>query len=200
MTDTDNLDVLEQAAYRDAYSDGIVDLFTGLSLLWIGTAWIWLSDIAGMAGVLPAVFISVVLTGRKKFVEDRAGYVKWSPPRREWEKRNLVLLLVAGIAMFALGVIAYVVASSGSDTGFIRSIGPGLLAFLLALTAAGLGIAFGARRLFAYAAMLMVGGIAAAWQDTSPGWPLLAAGVVVAGMGGYMLLRYAQANPSVRST
>lgn len=196
MAPTDNLDSLEQAAYRDAYSDGIIDLFVGASLLWIGTAWIWLPGIAGLAGVFPAIFVTAMLTGRKKFVEGRTGYVKWSPPRRRWERRNLVLLVAAGTALFGLGVAAFLVASSRSDDAeILGSIGPGLLAFLLALMAVGLGVMMATGRLFLYAGVLAIGGIVAVWQDTSPGWPMLAAGAVVAGTGSVMLLRYVRANP-----
>jgi hypothetical protein len=35
-----------------------LDIFVGLSLAWIGAVWIWFSDYAGLAGVLPAVFVS----------------------------------------------------------------------------------------------------------------------------------------------
>ncbi|MCP4249254.1 MAG: hypothetical protein GY778_19595, partial [bacterium] len=85
MTGTEDLDTLEHASYRATYSDGIIDLFVGASLLWIGAAWIWLPDLAGIAGIFPAVFVSSVLVVRKRFVEARTGYVKWSAPRRRWE-------------------------------------------------------------------------------------------------------------------
>ena len=47
MAEIGDIRELEQAAYRTSYSDGIVDVFVGLSLVWIGVAWIWLDDLAG---------------------------------------------------------------------------------------------------------------------------------------------------------
>ena len=44
MDKQDTLQTLESGAYRRAYSDGIIDLFVGVSLCWIGAAWIWLPD------------------------------------------------------------------------------------------------------------------------------------------------------------
>jgi hypothetical protein len=196
MTNPQDLAALERAAYQDAYSDGIVDLFAGLSLLWIGTAWIWLPGIAGVAGVFPAVFVSAVLAGRKRFMEDRSGYVKWSPPRRQKERRNLTMVFVAGVGLFGMGVVAFALANSNSDVnGILSDIGPGLLAFLLAGTAIGLGFMMQTRRLFLYAAVLAIAGALTAWQNASPGWPMLAAGAIVSLVGALMLVRYVRANP-----
>ena len=111
MTGHQDLQNLERRTYRDFYSDGIIDIYVGISLLGIGVAWIWLPDIAGLAGVLPAIFITPMLTGRKRFLENRIGYVKWTEPRRQWEHRNLVGALIVGTAFLLLGVGVYMFAS-----------------------------------------------------------------------------------------
>jgi hypothetical protein len=40
MTGNQDLQKLERRTYRGFYSDGIIDIYVGISLLWIGVAWI----------------------------------------------------------------------------------------------------------------------------------------------------------------
>ena len=199
MPDGPNLDTLERSAYRASYTDGIIDLFVGLSLVWIGVAWIWLPDFAGLAGVLPAIFITPLLSARKQIVEKRAGYVKWSAPRRRWERRNLMAALLGGTALFLTGVGVFVAVNGSGSIDFMDAIGPGLLAFLLALMAIVLAFLMDAPRMFAYAAALVVAGVGASAADANPGWPLLAAGAFVTVIGGVMLARFLNANPVVEA-
>lgn len=191
VTDTTNTEDLERTAYQQSYSDGIVDIFVGASLAWIGVAWIWLDDLAGLAGIFPAVLITAVLEGRKRLVESRVGYVKWRQPRRQWERRNLIVVVVAGVALLLLGVGTFLLTDSRSDeTGILGSLGPGLLAFLLALLAIGLAFLMSTGRMFAYAAILAIGGAIAVATDANPGWPLLPTGIVIAATGVVMLIGF----------
>ena len=199
MPDGPNLDTLERDAYRASYTDGIIDLFVGLSLVWIGVAWIWLPDFAGLAGVFPAIFVTPLLSARKQIVEKRAGYVKWSAPRRTWERRNLMAALLGGTALFLTGVGVFVAVNGSGSIDFMDAIGPGLLAFLLALMAIVLAFLLDAPRMFAYAAALVVAGAVASAADANPGWPLLAAGAFVTAIGGVMLARFLNTNPMVEA-
>ena len=198
MTGNHDLQNLEQQTYRDSYSNGIIDIYIGISLLWIGVAWIWLPDIAGLAGALPAIFIAPMLVGRKRFSEKRIGYVKWTEPRRQWEHRNLVGALVLGTAFLLLGVGVYMFASdSAADRDILASVAPGLIAWLLAAVAIGLAFLMSARRMLAYGMVLIAGGIWTAQKNASPGWPLLAAGTVITITGIAMLIRFVRNNPVV---
>lgn len=196
MTASHALDNIERDAYRASYSDGIVDSFVGISLVWIGVAWIWLPDLAGMAGILPAIFVTPLLAGRKKLVEQRAGYVKWSEPRRSWERRNLMALLVAGTLMFAFGVGLFLMVNGSGDVAIFDTLGPGLMAFLLAIMAVGLAFLLDAWRMLAYAAVLTAGGIVAAIAGANPGWPLLGAGLATTAVGLFMVLRFLNRYPN----
>jgi hypothetical protein len=187
---------LESDAYRRAYSDGIIDLFVGISLLWIGLAWIWLPDFAGLAGVLPAVFVPVAMATRKRVVEGRVGYVKWSAPRRNKERRNLIGLLGAGVLLFLAGIAAFlVVDGSLVSEDVLESVMPGLLAWLLAILALGLAYAMEAWRFVAYAIALGIAGVVTAMQQANPGWPMLASGVLITITGLIMMIGFLRANP-----
>ncbi|MCP4966281.1 MAG: hypothetical protein GY926_13745 [bacterium] len=195
-----NLVDLERATYRASYLDGIIDLFVGGSLLWIGAIWVWAPDLGGLAGILPAVMSPMLVPVRKQIVEPRGGFVKWGESRRNWERRNLNAMVVIGIAILLLGIGTYAAVSAGpSTTDFLALISPGLIAFILAAMSIGIGFLIGHWRFFAYAAVLVVGGILTSAADASPGWPLLAAGLLVAGLGGVMLVRFIRSNPVVES-
>jgi hypothetical protein len=201
MADDQDLQALEHSAYRDTYSDGIIDIFVGVSMVWIGVAWIWLPDIAGLAGIFPAIFVTVMLQARKRFLEPRVGYVKWAGPRRRWEQRNLAIALVTGVVFLLLGIGVYIVASgSSADSTVLTMIGPGLIAWLLALLAIGLAFIMETWRMLAYAAILIVAGIITAWADASPGWPLLTAGVPITIVGIVILVQFICQNPVMEAS
>lgn len=190
------LQALETRAYQRAYSDGIIDLFVGISLLWIGSAWLWLPDLAALAGILPAVFAPVIVAGRKTFVEERAGYVRWSEPRRNREHRSLVLSLFAGVLLLLAALTAYLVVDrlpSGEDVSDF--IAPGLLAWILALLSLLLAYLLDAWRFLAYAVVLSVAGLITAIEDANPGLPMLAAGAVMTITGLTMLVGFIRLNP-----
>jgi len=195
MSEEDSLRSLEQRAHRRAHADGIIDLFVGVSLAWIGAVWIWFPEYGGLAGIFPAVLTPAAVKARKQFVEKRFGYVRWSAPRRDRERRNLVAVFVAGALLF-LGAIAafFVVDRSLADEDVTAFIAPGLLAWLLAVMTLPLAFVMAAWRLLPYAVVLGVGGLIASLKDLSPGWPILASGAVVAGAGLIMVIRFAGAD------
>ena len=200
MTTDHDLRNLERAAYSSSYSDGIIDLYLGLSIVWLGTAWIWRPDLAGLAGILPAVLVVPVLMGRQTFLERRTGYVKWTEPRRKTEHRSLLGAAILGILLFALAIGAFLVVRRTSfDTGIFEAIAPALMAWLLALMTLVLAVVMTARRMIAYAAVLVVTGIVGAAFDANPGWPMLVSGLVIVAVGGSMLVSFLRVNPTVES-
>lgn len=196
MSIHESLQSMEKAAYRRAYSDGIIDLFVGLSLLFIGAVWIWLPDYAAFAGILPAVFVPTAIATRKQYVEKRLGYVRWSEPRRTKERRNLTFLVVAGIVLFLGGIGAFLVFDNSLvDQSALDVIMPGLLAWLLALVSFGLAVLVNSWRFVLYGAVLAVAGLINGLQEANPGWPMLVAGAVGVVVGSAMLVAFTRSNP-----
>lgn len=188
---------VESKAYRSRFDDGLVDLFIGLSALWIGACWVWFDDLAGLAGLLPAILVAPFISFRTRFIDHRAGYVRFSEQRRSWERRNLILLLLGGLATFALGIGAFVAFNEGGTLSeFISTIAPGLIAFLLAIAVLLIAVAAMLPRGFVYAGVLFVGGVWAVVQKTNPGVPLLIAGVVIFVWGSVLLVRFMSLHPS----
>ena len=191
-----SLQSMEQSAYRRTYSDGIIDLFVGVSFLFIGAVWIWLPDYGALAGILPAVLVTAAITGRKQFVVRRLGYVRWSEPRRDKERRNLIMLVGGGVFMLLVGVLAFlVVEGSLVDKTMLDLLAPGLLAWLLAFLALGLAVLLEAWRFVFYGSALAAGGLATALLEANPGWPLLGSGVVIAITGLVMLILFVRSHP-----
>lgn len=195
MENSSPLQDLEHRAYQRAYSDGLIDLFVGISLAWIGVAWIWLPDLAALAGIFPAVFAPVVIATRKSFVEDRAGYVRWSEPRRNREQRTLRLALLFGVVIFLCGVVAYFAFESSPTGGVTDFVAPALLAWILAFVAIQLAYVLDAWRFLVYAVVLAVAGLVTAIESANPGAPLLAVGTVMTIAGTMMLVRFVISNP-----
>jgi hypothetical protein len=195
MSTGQDLKSLEQQAYLETYSDGSIDLFVGLSLTWIGAAWIWLPDFAGIAGVFPAIFITAMLSARKRLLESRLGYVKWSEPRRRWERQNLYGLFAAGTAIFLIGIAAFLVVSDGPS--LLIDWVAALPAALLALVAVGLGAVMRVGRIIAHGCILTAAAAATVIWELAPGWPLFVSGLAVTVTGLVMLTRFLARNPVV---
>jgi hypothetical protein len=199
MSIPESLQSMEKAAYRRAYSDGIIDLFVGLSLLFIGAVWIWLPDYSGLAGILPAVFTPVAITARKQYVEKRLGYVRWSEPRRNRERRNLIAAVAVGVLLFVAAVGVFAIDRTSIDESVLTLIAPGLVAWLLALLTLAVAVMIDAWRFALYGAVLAVVGLFTALQDANPGWPMLAAGAVTVVAGSALLIAFTRTNPSGES-
>ena len=195
-----DVDRLETDAYRARYDDGLIDLYVGLSLAFIGACWLWIESLAGLAGVFPAVFMAPFLMWRKSFIEGRTGYVKFGDERRRWERRNLVLLVAVGVIFFMMGIGAYLAfEADGAARDVLDWIAPGLIALLLAVVLAGAGVLTSTWRMLVYASCLVVTGVLAAVIDANPGLPLLVTGIVIAVWGTTMVIRFVRANPGVAS-
>ncbi len=199
MDEQAHLATMEQEAYRASWSDGLVDVYLGLSLLWVGAMWTWPNELSGIAGIVPAIMVAPFLAARRRFMEARLGYVRWQMPRRRWERRNLWLLLGVGTGMFVLMIAAFGFLWSDVSVGS-PSLAPGILAWLLALLTVGVAVLIAAARMLLYAAVLAVGGLVAVALGAEPGWPMLGCGLVATVVGGVMLRRFMQHYPVIGRT
>jgi hypothetical protein len=197
MDTSQDLEAIERDAYLRTHSDGTIDLFVGLSLVWIGCAWIWLPDLAAIAGVFPAVFVTTMLSGRRRFLESRLGYVKWSEPRRRWERRNLYGLLGAGATIFLIAIGTFLFAAEPAS--LLIDWVAALPAALLALLAIALGTAMRMGRMVGHGCLLIVAAIATVIWELDPGWPLLISGVAITLTGVAMLTAFLRRNPRMQA-
>ena len=194
MRNSSELKDLEQKKYEATLSDGVLDVFVGVSLILIGAAWIltpyWMSG----AVALVAVLISPMLKWRRRFIEARTGYVMFTEPRRLWERRiyTTAAVLFGGFMLLArpLGAL---------QPGEVdwRVSPDSLVVWLLAAVAVVLAVLTKLNRLYGYALVLAVAGAAPAISDDSFGWPLVISGVVIAAVGSALLRRFVIQHPRI---
>ncbi len=183
---------LETQLYRARFSSGLLEVFVGASLIGMGA--LWLTELAGIAGIVPICLISLWVPVHQRVVDPRAGYMRVTAAREARERRSLVGLFVLGLAFFGLGIGAFVLMESGSgDVGFVDTIIAGVPALLLAVGAAAAAAWFGLSRLFGAAGALVLGGLSVVVFDLHPGWGMLAPGIAIAGVGIVALIRFLRA-------
>ncbi len=186
MINPPELRELEQERYGAAYSDGVTDLFVGVSMAWLGAMWLLLPDYLPGAAALVGLSISPMMRRRKRFVEARTGYVKFTERRR---RRERWIYTTAGILFALVMLLARPLGSLQSDD-IDWVVGPDtLIAWLLALVAVVLGVIVGGKRAFVYAAVLIATGAIAVMADTRFGWPMLVSGVVIF-VTGWTMMRW----------
>ncbi len=191
----DPLSELESSTYFARFDDGLLDLFIGLSLLWIGSAWLWLESLAGFAGLLPAALAGVFAAWRGRFLTSRGGYVRFSEARRGWERRNLVVFLGIGTTVGAI-ILLLLALNRGSGGDVAQWLAPGLIALIIAVLVGLLAAVSRLPRLAWYTLLLVLGALGAAALDSNPGAPLLLAGLVMTGWAAVLVGRYLRAHPA----
>jgi hypothetical protein len=185
----DPLTTLEDATYLARFDDGLLDLFVGVSLLWIGAAWLWFEDLAAFAGLLPALLATPFAAWRGRFLRDRGGYVRFSEARRGWERRNLAVFLGVGAAVAALVLLLLALdGEPGRDAA--QWLSPGLISLIAAAMVGLLAAVSRLPRLAWYTVLLVLGGLGAAALATNPGAPLLLAGLVITTCAAVLVRRY----------
>jgi hypothetical protein len=191
-----DLEQLETTAYRESYSDGVVDLFAGLSLIWIGACWLWFEAIAPFAAILPAVLIPTLVPIRRRLTESRAGYLRWTEPRRTWERRQLIGLAALGVGTLVVvgGLIAYRMLDDGAIdvSGFAAAIP----AVLVAIPVVFFAVVTGLRRLWAYAFVIVATALATVAANQNPGWPLLVGGLAMLVTGIVLFAEFRRSTPT----
>ena len=191
----DHLAALENSTYLARFDDGLLDLFIGLSLLWIGGVWLGAEDVAALAGLLPAVLATPFATWRGRFLRDRSGHVRFSDTRREWERRNLAVFLGVGVAA-AVVVLVLVARGPGWGRDAAQWFAPGLIALFTAVLLGLLAAVSRIPRLAWYTLLLLVGAVGAAALAANPGAPLVLAGAVITAGAVVLVRRYLRAHPA----
>ena len=192
MTDAAELKELEEQNYQAGHADGVVDTFVGLSAVVIGTAWLAIPDYLSVVTAVVAISISPVLAARRRFVERLTGYVKYTAPRRLWERRiyTTVAVLFAGFMLLArpLGAL------QDEDVDWLLRPDTAVV-WLAAAVLLVIGVLTKLTRPYAYAVVLTVAGAAAVMIEGRLGWPLIVSGVVIAAVGSLLMKRFISHHP-----
>lgn len=193
MTPT-NHETLEQDAYHDTLSDGLIDLTIGLILALIGTIWLWIEWLPGLIGILSAAFAWALIRTRTRILEPRIGYVRWRAPRLRWERRQIIILSGLIMAAFLIGNGVMFAIQEGDALG-AQGLAPGLPPFVLGVGAFAVAVKERFKRLWGYGVVLIGAGVVTILTDANPGGSLLVSGAFICGVGGILLTRFLRTHP-----
>jgi hypothetical protein len=167
-----------------------------LGLASIGILWLWFEPVAGLAGAIAAVVAWALVPIRRRIVEPRLGYVRWTAPRLKWERKQLrILFVLASVAMLSGVGLVLAIATGDSVTSGDPNVVAGLPAILLAIGAFVLASTSGFRRLWGYGAVLLSAAAVTILIGAGPGGSLLTAGAAFGVVGVVLLRRFLRAHP-----
>lgn len=186
----------ETDLFRSYWDDGLLDLLCGLGLLTTGLGWI--GGLDAFAVLLVPLWITLWSPLRRKIVEPRAGYVRFSLSRQESTARDLRWTLALGVGVFALLVIGAWGLQERQPQPLLQLLAPGIPALLLALGAGLTGMLTGARRFQAYGLALVAAALAICFVIREPALPLIVVGGIVTVSGANLLVRFVRAGDRYR--
>ncbi|HJN49077.1 MAG: hypothetical protein QGI68_02220 [Pseudomonadales bacterium] len=178
---------LESELHASYWEDGLLDLFCGVALLMIGTAWWFELHVFGPIS-LP-LLVPLWQPFRKRWIEPRAGYVEFSPSRRHRWRTSLHVVLLCGLGTFVLAVLMYVLVQKNQNVvpaDFVA----GLPALLLGLGGFFVVLLTSQIRFLAYTFVLICAGITTIAIDAGPAAPLIVSGMIVLAAGVLLLTRF----------
>ncbi len=195
MTNPPELKELEKRTYKATHSDGVIDVFAGVSMVLIGVTWIMIPNVLSGATAGVAVSISPMLARRRRFIEARSGYVMFTEQRRLWERRiyTTAAVLFGGFMLIArpLGSL------QPEDIDWM--IGPdSLVVWLVAAVLLLLFVLTKLTRLLVNSLVLTAAGAVPFMISTeSFGWPLLISGAVIGAVGSALIRRFVIRHPRI---
>jgi len=191
-----DLERLEQDVYESTWSDGLLDICTGLALLTIGI--LWVTGLSTYSAFAPAVLIPIWVSARKRIIEPRTGVVQFSAERVGKERTHLFGFFLLGVAFLVCGIAGYFVVVRDGSLDLLQqlNIAAGLPAALLSIPAVLVAISLGLPRFFLYAALLVVAAVPVVLQDLHPGWAFIPCGALSVVVGSVLLAKFLKRHPS----
>ncbi len=189
VTNPPELKEFEQRAYKATHSDGIIDVFAGVSMVVIGVAWLMIPSVLSGVTAGVALAISPMLAWRRRFIEARTGYVMFTESRRLWERRiyTTAAVLFGGFMLLARPL------GSLQPEGIDWMMDPdSLVVWLVAAVLLLLGVLTNLTRLIVYSLVLAAAGAVPFMIATEAfGWPLVISGAVIVAVGSALMRRFA---------
>lgn len=184
---------LERRTNRLYWSDGLLDLMAGVTLIGMGVA--WLGDAVVFGALAPVLVIPVWKPMRRSFSEPRLGRFELGDDRQARTAQLMRLSLVGGVAalVVALGLVGVAAARPSLASSWVPALPGALIGALATATAVGLEL----RRFFVYAGVFIGAGVGVAIHGAAnPGWAMVCGGGVMLLVGAFMAARLAQTRPA----
>jgi hypothetical protein len=185
---------VERRTYLSYFDDGLLTIVAGLPVLMFGLGMVFDSSLFFIFTWLPII---LYLPIKRAITLPRLGLVRFSPQRRQKISRSLVMLLIAGILSFMIGILAF--AGFEGQVIDIRSfmMEYGLLAFggIMASAFVLIAIFFEVRRFFAYGLVVFGGWLVPHVAPIEEGITVTIAGALVTMIGLAILARFLATTP-----
>jgi hypothetical protein len=170
------------------WEDGTLDLVGGAAVVLIGLTYV-LEQLVWVGAIVPLGLVTWWGI-RRQVVEPWAGYVEFSRSRRDRWERELTGMIGVGVGVLAMVAFGAVRLAGGVPASLVA----GLPAVLLAVGAGLTGGLTRSWRFGAYAAVFVAAAVATVVVGTDPGWPIVAAGLVIWAVGAVLFGRFLAAS------
>jgi hypothetical protein len=193
---TIKLKELERKAYTSYYSDGLLEIFTGVTIILIGVA--FALDAAHYFAIVPVLSFISWAGAKRALTVPRMGHVKFGPERQARMAREKSFFLIYFTITFVLGIVVFFIFSRASQSpvrDFFRIAPLGPIGILGAIALAFLGYWKEIRRLYFYAALVIIAVFGGPALDLFPIYYLGAPGLLILVIGIVMLARFIQRYP-----
>lgn len=181
----------EPDLFRAYWDDGLLDLLSGLALLLTGLG--WGTELGPLATIQAPLWIVLWAPLRRRIVEPRAGFVRFSLARQKSTGHGLSWTLAAGVGTFVLMTVVALLAREETARLAIGHLVAGLPAVLVAIAAAIAAALTGARRFYGYGLTLLAGAAATVLLERGPAPPLVVGALVAIVSGAVLLRRFVRA-------
>lgn len=175
------------------WDDGLLDLFIGLAMLLVGLT--WMTPMAGLGGLAPAVLLLLWVPARRRVVARRVEAAGGGSEARTPKRRSSVAILLIVLALGTLGGLVLV--RAGRATGEWIAMGvPALPGVLLGIGAVAVGLLLGVARVLAHGVLMALLAAGATALGVGPAAYMAFTGTVVAGVGVVLLRRFVREHPT----
>lgn len=181
----------ERRIFRSYWSDGLLDMFVGASVLVIGLGWWAGAFVPSLAAPMVAFFLWG--TVRKRVTEPRLGSVVFGERRRHDLWYGLVA--IASLGLVVGGNLVTRTWMSNGHSGLAEWFAPAIPTTILAAMALSASAALGLWRFAGYGILLGATAIAAAATKGEPWHALIVAGTSITICGVLMLWAFLRHHP-----
>ena len=151
---------IQHKVYMSYFQDGLWDVVLGLFLLsWGFTVFLGLGWLPGVSFV---VFYTVALALKRKVTYPRIGYSRPAEQRRQISR-----FLIAGAAIFLLGIMVFLIIIANGMPQFFRDYFELLFTTMLAIIIGLIGYWWGIIRWYGYAGLVFICAICNQWLGLS---------------------------------
>jgi hypothetical protein len=194
MDDKLDFKQLQTKLYFNYHNDGIIDMTVGLSA--VGFAIFMATELVALL-MLAWLPLLVYIPLKQGLTRPRLGFVRFTSQRASVSRYALLVLL--GLVVLGGFIALNIFTRSEMPAGYVswmRQYHMAVYGGILGLVAVGAALFSGLKRFYAYGLLAFLVPAVAAWLDLPTFVPVLAVGLLLAGNGLRMAIRFVRSYPT----